>query len=81
MEGFDKAGKPKTVENVRVAQEITGALTATGRAPLGRLQVLASDGVVTLRGQVSSFYLKQVAQAVAQRVGGVRQVCNEVDVG
>jgi osmotically-inducible protein OsmY len=38
------------------------------------------DGVLTLRGSLPSYYLKQVAQAIASRVEGVRQVVNEIEV-
>jgi osmotically-inducible protein OsmY len=38
------------------------------------------EGVVILRGQVRSFYLKQLAQAHAQTVVGVRRVNNDVEV-
>lgn len=38
------------------------------------------DGVLTLRGRVPSFYLKQTVQAMAEKVEGVRQVINLVDV-
>jgi osmotically-inducible protein OsmY len=81
MQSFGAAGESKSAENTQVAREVTGALVATGRTPLRRVQVLATNGVVTLRGRVSSYYLKQVAQAVALRVDGVCQVYNEVHVG
>src|SRR5439155_22005858 len=38
------------------------------------------DGGLTLRGRVPTYYLKQVAQAAAARVEGVRQVVNEIEV-
>jgi osmotically-inducible protein OsmY len=38
------------------------------------------EGVLTLRGHVHSFYLKQIVQALAEKVDGVRQVVNLVDV-
>ncbi len=38
------------------------------------------DGVLTLRGCLPTYYLKQVAQAVVARVEGVRQVVNEIEV-
>ena len=37
-------------------------------------------GVLTLRGRVPTFYLKQTVQALAEKVDGVRQVVNLVDV-
>src|SRR4051794_34531143 len=38
------------------------------------------EGVLTLRGRVPTFYLKQTAQALAGKVDGVRQIINLVDV-
>ena len=38
------------------------------------------DGILTLRGRLPTFFLKQTAQAVVARVEGVRQVINLVDV-
>jgi osmotically-inducible protein OsmY len=37
-------------------------------------------GVLCLRGQLSSFYHKQVAQEAVARVKGVTQVVNEIEV-
>ena len=38
------------------------------------------EGVLTLRGCLPTYYLKQVAQAVVAPVDGVRQVVNEIEV-
>jgi osmotically-inducible protein OsmY len=38
------------------------------------------EGVLTLRGRVPSYYLKQTVQALAEKVEGVQQVINLVDV-
>jgi osmotically-inducible protein OsmY len=38
-------------------------------------------GVLLLRGRVSSFHHKQVAQEAVARVSGVTQVVNEIEVG
>ena len=40
-----------------------------------------NDGdVLTVRGRVPSFYLKQVLQTILKRLDGVRMVNNQVDV-
>jgi len=39
-----------------------------------------SDGVLTLRGRVPSFYLKQILQTWLRRLDGVEQIDNQVDV-
>ena len=38
------------------------------------------DGVLILRGQVSSFFEKQLAQEAVAKLDGVRQVANQVEV-
>jgi hypothetical protein len=37
-------------------------------------------GVVTLRGRVPTFYLKQTVQSIVEKIEGVEQVVNLVDV-
>ena len=38
------------------------------------------DGVLVLRGQVTTFFQKQLAQEAVAKVDGVRQVINQVKV-
>jgi osmotically-inducible protein OsmY len=38
------------------------------------------SGVVTLRGRVPTFYLKQTVQAIVEKTDGVERVVNLVDV-
>ena len=38
------------------------------------------EGVLTLRGRVSSFYLKQVAQTLVRALGGVGKINNRLEV-
>lgn len=47
---------------------------------LRQLQVDVEEGTVTIRGQVASFYEKQVAIHSCQRVAGVRKLVDAVDV-
>ena len=62
------------------AARIIRALAATGRFYSGQVVVSASDGVITLRGRVSSYYQKQVAQTAALAVVGAGRFRNEVEV-
>ena len=39
-----------------------------------------SNGVLTMRGRLPSFYLKQVLQTLLRDLDGVNQINNEVDV-
>jgi osmotically-inducible protein OsmY len=38
------------------------------------------DGVLTLRGRLPSYYLKQRAQEAVAGIGGVERVANEIEV-
>ena len=45
-----------------------------------RLWCEFDEGQLTLRGQVPSFYFKQLAQEAVAGLDGVRQVINEIEV-
>ena len=45
-----------------------------------RIAIHYADGILTLRGQLPSFYLKQLLQTLLRDVEGVVQVNNQVDV-
>jgi hypothetical protein len=49
-----------------------------GRAD--RFELIESDGVVLVRGQVPSFYLKRVLQEVLQKAAASRIIVDRVDV-
>jgi hypothetical protein len=44
------------------------------------IQFEFADGVLTLRGRVPSYYLKQILQTWLRKLDGVQQIENEVDV-
>jgi osmotically-inducible protein OsmY len=44
------------------------------------IEVTVCDRRVLLRGQVPSYFLKQIAQAVALAVPGVRELRNDLEV-
>ena len=45
-----------------------------------RLPCEFHDGILTLRGQVSSFFLKQLAQDGMRSVAGVTRITNRIEV-
>jgi osmotically-inducible protein OsmY len=47
---------------------------------LRRVSCEYSDGLLTLRGRLPSYYFKQVAQEMAARVPGVGHVENRIEV-
>ena len=78
--GLSTATYPGPDESARVAGEVAAALTATGRPALRGLDVSASAGQVVLRGRVTTYFLKQLAQTAALAHPGVGEVLNEVEV-
>jgi osmotically-inducible protein OsmY len=80
MDRNTRRADARETEGASLAQRVVSALAATGRLRLPELDVSASDGEVTLRGRVPSYYQKQVAQTAALHVPGVRGVHNELDV-
>jgi hypothetical protein len=68
---------PISVER-RAHQALASHVHFRGRADGFRFE---NDGdVLTVRGRVPSFYLKQLLQTILMRVDGVRMVDNQVDV-
>ncbi len=59
---------------------IRAALRGTGYNELNQLEVDLEDGVVTLLGNVPTYFLNQLAQEVARNQPGVRRVINSIIV-
>jgi osmotically-inducible protein OsmY len=55
-------------------------LNSSHYSELRRLACDFHDGVLTIHGRVSSFYMKQLAQTIVRKIAGVRQIVNDVDV-
>jgi osmotically-inducible protein OsmY len=71
----------QTLEDLRLAERIEHALRASGYGPLRGIEVTVHERLVIFGGRVPSYYLKQLAQAIALAVPGVHQVRNDLDVG
>jgi len=69
------------MEDIRLAERFARALRATGRGPLLYAGVTVTPRIVSLEQEVPSYFLKQVAQAAALSVPGVRHVRNGLKVG
>lgn len=69
------------VANQRLSTRVHRALVSTGQLPLRQVRVDAEDGRIALAGRLPSFYLKQLAQAAALSVPGVRSLDNQLVVG
>ena len=70
----------QSLEDHRLAERVERALRATGYGVLRTVRVAVNARVVILGGRISTYYLKQLAQATALAVPGVHQVRNDLDV-
>jgi osmotically-inducible protein OsmY len=61
--------------------KVNHLLASSPYALLRKLQCEVNEGMVTLYGSVPSFFLKQMAQEAILRLGEVRRVKNQVEVG
>jgi osmotically-inducible protein OsmY len=66
--------------DARLTELVAAELRRQPYSCLKRLACECQDGVVQLRGQVPSYFLKQLAQWVAAQVDGVQRVENRVEV-
>jgi osmotically-inducible protein OsmY len=74
--------KPRTRETSddRLKTQIQHAVANAARPAPTRVEVSVGAGHVVLRGEVSSYYRKQLAQVAAMSVAGVVSVHNAVVV-
>jgi len=70
----------QSLEDHRLAERVERALRATGYGALRTVRVAVNARVVILGGRVSSYYLKQLAQATALAIPGAHQIRNDLDV-
>jgi osmotically-inducible protein OsmY len=70
----------QSVQDLRLAECVQGALRTTGHRELCNTDVTVQAGVVTLTGRVSSYFLKQLAHTAVQSVTGIQRIKNDLDV-
>jgi hypothetical protein len=63
-----------------VVKQARHVLDARGYSALSALEFDVRAGILELRGIVSSYYLKQLAQASVLRLKAVREVKNSIEV-
>lgn len=61
-------------------ERIHDALTTNPHVPSHQVRIEAEDGRVVLKGQVNSFFQKQMAQEAIRRVDGVQRIDNMLQV-
>ncbi|NQU24010.1 MAG: BON domain-containing protein [Candidatus Nealsonbacteria bacterium] len=78
---YDTDVHSKSVRSDDIGAAAKECLRASPYKAFAGVSCQCEHGVLLLKGQVSSFYHKQVAQEAVARVSGVTQVDNEIDVG
>lgn len=63
-----------------VAEDAESRLRCNAYLALKNVSCEYQEGVLTLRGCLPTYYLKQMAQATVARVEGVEHVVNEIEV-
>lgn len=71
---------PSAASDRDLKRRVSSYLASRYFPALNQLEIEAKAGIVTLRGCVSSFYEKQVALTSCQRVAGVLQLVDAVQV-
>ena len=79
MESIAVAQPSTDVAITELAKKVRLFLNANRRG-FGRVSVWAEGETVRLAGPVESFYLRQMAAALAKRVAGVRYVVDDLEV-
>ena len=67
-------------EKAAIEAEALSRLRTSGYRQLGGVSCEFHEGVLTLRGRASTFYLKQVAQTLVRNLDGVGEINNRLDV-
>ncbi len=64
----------------RPVRQAEARLRQSSHSELRHVRCEFHEGALVLRGRVSSFYLKQLAQTLAAAVPGVQEIVNRIDV-
>jgi osmotically-inducible protein OsmY len=65
---------------ISLSSRVVQALRQSPHPALRNLSVEETESTVVLTGQVSSYYLKQLAQETVMPMRGLRQLVNRIDV-
>lgn len=79
-EGEAKPPFDKRAVDKRLALAARKSLEASGYPQVACVTVLVHNAVVVLRGTVSRYYFRQLAQAAVLRLTEVERVCDEIVV-
>jgi osmotically-inducible protein OsmY len=68
----------ETSQTAAITTKVKTALSLSKRIPTDKINVDSDDGVVTLRGEVPSEEIRQLAESIARDVPGVSEVHNHL---
>jgi hypothetical protein len=71
---------PRPESSQRVVEGAERCLRCNSYLALKNVSCEYHEGVLTLRGCLPSYYLKQIAQTAVLRVAGVERINNEIEV-
>lgn len=78
---IERVISPAVAERNRaVEREVRAALEQSGYAAIRNITFELDDGELTLRGQVPSYYMKQMAVSTVAKVAGVALIYNRLKV-
>jgi hypothetical protein len=80
-QALESIAVPPAADPPSLGQRVEASLRGSGYLTLRGVECDTRGDIVRLRGYLSTYYLKQVAQATAAEVEGVRQVINRIVVG
>jgi osmotically-inducible protein OsmY len=66
--------------DLELEKQVHGCLARESRPSLGRVQVTATRGIITLRGRVVSFYERQLAIQCCRTIAGVKRLIDALEV-
>ena len=72
---FNSGGESNPLE-----EQIKSCFNQLGYAQLNAVKCKVDGDQILLTGELDSFYLKQVAQSVAIKIPGIRNVQNDIQV-
>ena len=64
----------------RIEESVQGRLLGSPYLALRNIGCVYRDGILTLRGSLPTYYLKQMAQSVVIETEGVTTVVNQIEV-
>ncbi len=77
---IDEASCPRPISTVGIAEGAEIRLRGNSYLALKNVSCEYREGVLTLRGCLPSYYLKQMAQTAVARLDGVQRIDNLIEV-